>query len=652
MLASVHSRDVRVPNLLKRPPLVAILVGLAAVVLVFFAPILPTYFLADDYNYVWHLFVHAHEYVQGENLSDWFIAFSAQGLENPMLSVFFRPVVQWLWLTDYVAWGTNSTGYHLTNLALHVLNSFWVVLLANSLLRNRWGAIGAGLLFALHPVHADSVAWIADRTDVLSTFFYFASATYFVLYRRGARRRDGIVSVVAFALAIGTKENTVALPVVLLAHDLLFDSRRRWGIARAQVPYWLVLAGYVAVRVISLGQFGRNTGGGFLSYGWELFAQFYTQALAQPFLTDIDRPLMLAVWACGAAIVILARRRRAVWFGVAWVLISLVPSASAAYVAPRLAYAPSAGLALALAALLVPAPVEGRVRIPAWVPSGLLALLVTANGWGLAARVDDWRAAGAVASAVVSETQRLHPALPPGARLYYTGVPDVLRTVNIYNDNLDSAIGIAYRDQTFRVYGGERFPVLAGNLDQVYFLEYARRKITERTDLLGTLRMRQQCPGAQRATASWDFAQENRDWQLWNQLEPRPAGEGALRLNSTGTDANLGGPALDLPALTLGEIEIEMRVRASAGPAQGAVLWMTAGQTEFSPAQQQTFAVQADEAWHTYRVDIVRDGRFQVGDRVTRLRLDPVRAVAEIDLRAIRINGYCPAGQGETCQCP
>jgi hypothetical protein len=628
----------------------AVLILIAAVVLVFFSPILPAYFLADDYNYVGHLLVNARQYIQGEQLDEWFIAFSAQGLQNPELSVFFRPVVQWLWLTDFIAWGADAFGYHLTNIILHALNSFLVYLLALRVLRHRGGGIAAGLLFALHPIHSESVSWIADRTDVLSTFFYFSGALFFVLYRQRDKRWFGALSLIAFAFAIGTKENTVALPLILLAYDVLFKTRPYSKVVRAQVPYWLVLVGYVALRFLLLGQFGRNTGGGFLSFGAELFAQFYALSLAQPFLADMDTLLLLAFIALAVTMLVVYRARAAVWFGALWIGISLLPATSAAYVAPRLAYAPSAGWVIALAAIFVQ-PLARQTKFSRALGAALLAIFLFVYGWGLAGRVDNWAAAGAVARAVPAETQRLHPTLAPYSRLYYTGVPELLRNIHIYNQNFATALQIAYRDPTLRAFRVDQFPILTDDLERAHLFEYRRRAITERADLVRALQTRQRCLAKQSVGIVWDFARDSSGWEAWNQLETFEAREGALTMRATGDDPNLGSPVMDVPAFALGDIEIEMRVRADVSKVQAAIFWMVAGQNEFTPLQRKTFAAQADGAFHIYRVNIVQDGMFALEDRITRLRLDPTESPGEIALKAIRIYSACAELIGVDCLC-
>ena len=100
---------------------------------------------------------------------------------------------------DYALWGLNPLGHHLTNILLHGLNTFLVVLLMTKLLtvyREKTGAsfpdekgtlIAAGvtgLLFGIHPIHVESVAWVAERKDLLCAFFYLLSILSYVKHAR------------------------------------------------------------------------------------------------------------------------------------------------------------------------------------------------------------------------------------------------------------------------------------------------------------------------------------------------------------------------------------------------------------------------------------------------------------------------------------
>ncbi len=74
-------------------------------------------------------------------------------------------------MLDFEIWELDPAGYHATNLLLHILNTLLLFGVLESMTRSRWRSAFVAALFALHPLHVESVAWVAERKDVLSTFF-------------------------------------------------------------------------------------------------------------------------------------------------------------------------------------------------------------------------------------------------------------------------------------------------------------------------------------------------------------------------------------------------------------------------------------------------------------------------------------------------
>ena len=125
------------------------------------------------------------------------------------------------WIENQI-WGQRPAGYHITNVVLHALNALLVWILLQSL--GIPGAWLAAALFALHPVQVESVAWIAERKNVLSAAFYFLSLLAYFRWRPlAAEDSEGsggsglyILSLTLFLLAMLSKTATVTLPAVIL----------------------------------------------------------------------------------------------------------------------------------------------------------------------------------------------------------------------------------------------------------------------------------------------------------------------------------------------------------------------------------------------------------------------------------------------------
>ena len=93
----------------------------------------------------------------------------------------YHPFTSLTNLIEYKLFGLNPLPYHFVNVCLHLLNIWLVYVLAQLLSSKRSTALIVCILFAIHPLHVESVAWVAERKDVLYTFFYFSSLITYLL---------------------------------------------------------------------------------------------------------------------------------------------------------------------------------------------------------------------------------------------------------------------------------------------------------------------------------------------------------------------------------------------------------------------------------------------------------------------------------------
>jgi protein O-mannosyl-transferase len=159
----------------------------------------------------------------------------------------YQPLIWASWRLDYSIWGMNPAGYHLTNLVLHSASAVFFYFICRRFLTLPSGAIlpnpdddwrltvGAGfaaLLFALHPLRVESVAWVTERKDVLSGFF-FLWAIYCYLKTNSdssyRSRRWLIMALFAYVLSLMSKAHGITLPVVLLILDIYPLRRLQWN---------------------------------------------------------------------------------------------------------------------------------------------------------------------------------------------------------------------------------------------------------------------------------------------------------------------------------------------------------------------------------------------------------------------------------------
>jgi protein O-mannosyl-transferase len=149
----------------------------------------------------------------------------------------FQPLSWLSYALDYLVWGINPVGYHLTNIALHAANALLYFILARLLISLAFngsssgsqlsvslGAALAALLFSLHPLRVESVAWATERRDVLSGFFYLLALYSYLAAQIGTqdrlRRRRLGASVLLYAFSLLSKGTAMTLPAVILLLDV------------------------------------------------------------------------------------------------------------------------------------------------------------------------------------------------------------------------------------------------------------------------------------------------------------------------------------------------------------------------------------------------------------------------------------------------
>jgi hypothetical protein len=126
------------------------------------------------------------------------------------------------WLShmlDYKLYGLDSTGHHVTNLLFHTANTIFLFLIFQRMTGATWRSAFVAVIFALHPLHVESVAWAAQRKDVLCTFFGMVSILAYIYYCQAQRLLRYLLVVFTFALALMSKPMVVTLPFVMLLLD-------------------------------------------------------------------------------------------------------------------------------------------------------------------------------------------------------------------------------------------------------------------------------------------------------------------------------------------------------------------------------------------------------------------------------------------------
>ena len=272
--------------------------------------------------------------------------------------------------------GVDPRMFHLTNLLLHTTSTLLLFQLLDRATGARWKSAWVAALFAVHPLHVESVAWVAERKDVLCTLFWFLTMLLWLRWveRPGAMRYAGVI--VSFALGLLCKSMLVTLPFALLLFDFWPLGRHRgsrlFSLVREKLPLLALAAVSSATTVIA-----QRAGGALgsldayplavrlvnamVSYATYLQQTFWPTGLAVfyphpgrevPLASWLGAALVLAVISAGVAM--LRRSRPYLAVGWLWYLGTLLPVIGIVQVgyqarADRYTYVPLVGIFILLA---------------------------------------------------------------------------------------------------------------------------------------------------------------------------------------------------------------------------------------------------------------------------------------------------------------
>lgn len=279
-------------------------------------------------------------------------------------------------MADVTLYGKQAGGHHLTNLLLHISNTLLLLAFLGYTTRRLWPSALVAALFALHPLHVESVAWISERKDVLSTFFWFSTMLAYAFYARKPSVLRYAVVAGLLALGLMSKPMLVTLPFVLLLLDYWPLSRLEqlsgagiWRMAKEKLPLaaMAVISAIVTLAAQHKAMFpgelmslqSRITNA-FVSYWRYIWEMLWPQGLAALYLHP-NKPLywqaaaaMIFVIAVTVAVVLVRGRYRFALTGWLWYVVTLIPVLGLVQVgrqshADRYTYVPLTGIFIVLA---------------------------------------------------------------------------------------------------------------------------------------------------------------------------------------------------------------------------------------------------------------------------------------------------------------
>ena len=317
-------------------------------------------------------------------------------------------------MLDYQFHGLNAGGYHVTNLILHILSTLLLFWLFNRMTGAIWKSAFVAALFALHPLHVESVAWIAERKDALSAFFWILTLCMYVRYTENQTLRKYLLVLFCFVLALLSKPMVITLPIVMILLDywpldrLQSDKKKLsetkiagiiplWQL-REKIPFFILSAVMVIITLYnpnnhdmsdtrdlqhySLISRLANAPVAFVTYLEKTFWP-HDMAVFYPFSDQIS---LWQIWGASllillisVAVIVMMKRLPYLFAGWMWYAITIAPvigiiqvSKKAPYaMADRYHYLPSIGLAMMMAwgipALIKSEAIRKKLLFPAGI---------------------------------------------------------------------------------------------------------------------------------------------------------------------------------------------------------------------------------------------------------------------------------------------
>ncbi len=324
----------------------------------------------------------------------------------------------WLsYMTDFELAGLDSGAFHLSNVFIHLAGVVLLFLIFFELTGGFYASAALALLFAAHPLRVESVAWIAERKDVLSLFFLLLTLKAYERYIHSVQKKFYYLMLIFFVFGLMSKAVLITLPFAFLLFDYWPFGRLKsrfdfLPLLKEKIPMFFFAAFTGVLNFIAVKQAGgitslellpltdriRNALVSYVEYIRKTFwpvdlAHFYPYQKQNLTMLTVSAAALLLIFLSGAAIK-MRKKNPAVFVGWLWYLGTLVPmigiiQAGTQSMADRYTYIPHIGLGLALIGVVT-------AELERWkVPKGLRALLfvcvlapLTLSSWK---QVKHWR---------------------------------------------------------------------------------------------------------------------------------------------------------------------------------------------------------------------------------------------------------------------
>jgi tetratricopeptide (TPR) repeat protein len=403
----------------------------------------------------------------------------------------FTPLAWISHMADVSLWGRHAGGHHLSSVLLHTLSTLLLFALLVQTTGETWRSFLVGALFAIHPLHVESVAWVAERKDVLVAFFYLATLYCHAMWVRDSKLSWRAMTYLMAILAGMSKPMAVTLPVAMVLIDFWplrrfdFSSQPRQALIAAVKEKWVFFLGAIALTLQTL-SFGQDPNLAPVNYQWldlperlqvagaaygvylwktvwpAALSFFYPYRPPLPIWEYLLPPLVLF------GLLLVAWRRRssfpALWFGIAWYCVTLLPVSGIVQIAwyayaDRYSYLPLIGIFASLVWAVPFSAAADASRRTALAARLVAAVLLVAAAIAAYLQVGTWKDSQSLYSQAIGSDPANRMARLALAQQYVAKQQFDLATVHLdillqrpMNDPL-TAQGLLLRGDVFKFQG-------------------------------------------------------------------------------------------------------------------------------------------------------------------------------------------------------
>ncbi|MEQ8168103.1 MAG: tetratricopeptide repeat protein [Candidatus Eremiobacterota bacterium] len=275
-------------------------------------------------------------------------------------ATFYHPITLLTYAIDYHFSGLDPFIYHVTNFVFHLLNTllvFWFIFLITGRVSP---SFITSVLFGIHPLHVESVAWVSERKDVVSTLFFLGTLISYIYYRKNDVKQFYYISIVIFIMSLLSKPIAITIPFMIILCDYILEKKNNISTFLEKIPFFLMALVFVYITMCST-HYADNISYGYNSilipsyalvfYMVKLFLPVHLSAI-YPYPTNIFTfkflisPLIIII---SFFILIYLRNRRKIIFAFTFFFINLLPVLqivpnTCAVAADRYVYIPSIGI--------------------------------------------------------------------------------------------------------------------------------------------------------------------------------------------------------------------------------------------------------------------------------------------------------------------